>query len=57
MFSHLSAAIGTLVVVLLLPLFLAMDEGEFNNGGSGGGSGGLEAAVAAAVEDRDGIQW
>jgi hypothetical protein len=29
------------VVVLLLSLSLAMDTGEFDNGGSSGGSGGL----------------
>jgi hypothetical protein len=28
------------VVVLLLPLSLAMDDGEFNHGGGGGGGGG-----------------
>jgi hypothetical protein len=38
-----------LVVVLLLPLSLAMDNGEFNHGGGGGGGGGLAAAAAAAV--------
>ena len=27
------------MVVLLLPLFLAMGNGEFNNGGGGGGGG------------------
>ncbi len=38
------------MVVLLLPLFLAMDDGEFNHGGGGGGGGGLAtAAVAVAV--------
>jgi hypothetical protein len=48
-----SAAVGTLVVVLLLPLSLAMDNGEFNHGGGGGGGGGLAAAaaVAGAAED------
>ncbi len=42
-----------LVVVLLSPLSLAMDNGEFNDGGGGGGGGsggcGLAAAAAAAV--------
>jgi hypothetical protein len=31
---------GTLVVVLLLPSSLAMDNSEFNQGGGSGGSGG-----------------
>jgi hypothetical protein len=42
-----------LVVVLLLPLFLAMDDGEFDHGGGGGGGGGLTAAAAAAVVAMD----
>ncbi len=42
-----------LVVVLLLPLFLAMDDGEFNHGGDGGGSGGLAAATGVAVAAVD----
>jgi hypothetical protein len=44
-----------LVVVLLLPLSLAMDDGEFDNdgGGGGGGSGGPAAAAAAAVTAVD----
>ncbi len=41
------------MVVLLLPLSSAMDNGEFDHGGSGGGSGGLAAAAAAAVEAVD----
>jgi hypothetical protein len=28
------------VVVVLMPLSLAMDNGEFNSGGGGGGGGG-----------------
>jgi hypothetical protein len=43
-----------LVVVLLLPLSLAMDNGEFDHGGGGGNSGGPAAAAAvaaAAVDD------
>jgi hypothetical protein len=38
-----------LVVVLLLPLSLAMNDGEFDHGGGGGGGGGLAAAAAAAA--------
>jgi hypothetical protein len=45
-----------LVVVLLLPLSLAMDDDEFDHGG-GGGSDGSPAAAAvaavAAVDNRD----
>jgi hypothetical protein len=41
------------VVVLLLPLSLAMDDGEFNHGGGGGGSGSLAAAAAAVVAAVD----
>ncbi len=37
------------MVVLLLPLSLAMDNGEFDHGGGGGSGGGLGAAAAAAV--------
>jgi hypothetical protein len=37
------------VVLLLLPLSLAMDDGELDHGGGGGGSGSLVAAAAAAV--------
>jgi hypothetical protein len=37
-----------LLVVLLLPLSLAMDNGEFNHG-CGGGGGGLAAVAAVAV--------
>jgi hypothetical protein len=36
-----------LVVLLLLPLSLAMDDGKFDHGGGGGGGGGLVAATAA----------
>jgi hypothetical protein len=38
-----------LVVLLLLPLSLAMDDGKFDHTGGGGGSGGPAAAAAAAV--------
>jgi hypothetical protein len=37
------------VVVLLLPLFSAMDNGKFDRGGGGVGGGGLAAAAVAAV--------
>jgi hypothetical protein len=45
-----------LVVLLLWPLSLAMDNGKFDHGGGGGGgggSGGLAAATAAAVAAMD----
>ncbi len=45
-----------LVVLLLLPLSLAIDDGEFDHsGGGGGGSGGTVAAgaVVVAVVDND----
>ncbi len=47
-----------LVVLLLLPLFSAMNDGEFNHGGGGGGGGGLAAvaAVAVAAMDNDWLQ-
>ncbi len=35
--------------LLLLPLSLAMDGGEFDHGGGGGGGGGSAAAEAMAV--------
>ncbi len=38
-----------LVVLLLLPLFLAMNDGKFDHGGGSGGGGGPAAAAAAAV--------
>jgi hypothetical protein len=50
---HIGAAIGTLVVVLLLPLSLAMDDGEFDHGGGGGSAGGPAAAAAAVVAAVD----
>ncbi len=37
------------MVLLLLPLFLAMDDCKFDHGGGGGGGGGGPAAVAAAA--------
>jgi hypothetical protein len=44
-----------LVVLLLLPLSLAMDDGEFDHSGGSGGGGGLAAvaAVAGAAVDDD----
>jgi hypothetical protein len=44
-----------LVVLLLLPISLAVDDGEFNHcGGSGGGGGPAALAVAAgAAVDND----
>jgi hypothetical protein len=60
---HIGAAVGTLVVMLLLPLSLAVDDGEFDDGGGGGGGGdggsggggggGPAAAAAAAVAAVD----
>ncbi len=41
------------MVLLLLPLSLAMVDGEFDHGGGGGGGGGPEAAAAAAVAAID----
>jgi hypothetical protein len=42
------------VVVLLLPLSLAKDDGEFNRGGGGGGGGGpVAVAAVAAIDYRD----
>jgi hypothetical protein len=42
-----------LVMLLLLPLSLAMDDGKFDHGGGGGGGGGPAAAAAAAVAAMD----
>ncbi len=42
-----------LVVLLLLPLFLAMNDGKFDHGGGGGGGGGPAAVAAAAVAGMD----
>jgi hypothetical protein len=46
---YIGAAVGKLVVLLLLPLFLAMDNSEFDHGGGGGSGGCLVAAAVAAV--------
>jgi hypothetical protein len=45
-----------LVVLLLLPLSLAMDDGKFDHGGGGGGGGG-SAAVAGAAVAAMGNDW
>jgi hypothetical protein len=42
-----------LVVLLLLPLSLAIDDGEFDHSGGGGGGGSPVAAAAAAVAAMD----
>ncbi len=42
-----------LVVLLLLPFSLAVNDGDFDHGGGGGGSGGPAAAAAAAVAAMD----
>jgi hypothetical protein len=43
------------VVLLLLPVSLAIDDGKFDHSGGGGGGGGpvAAAAVAVAVMDDD----
>jgi hypothetical protein len=41
------------VVLVLLPLSLAMDDGKFDHGGGGGGGGGSVAAAATAVAALD----
>jgi hypothetical protein len=41
------------VVLLLLPLSLAMNDGKFEHGGGVGGGGGPAAAAAAAVAAMD----
>jgi hypothetical protein len=46
-----------LVVLLLLPLSLAMDDGKFDHGGGGGGGGGPAAAAAVAVAAMDNYWW
>ncbi len=52
---QVGADVDTLMVLLLLPLSLAMEDGEFDHGGGGGGGGGpVEAgAVVGAVVDDD----
>ena len=46
-----------MVVLLLLPLSLAIDNGEFEHGGGGGGGGGPAAAAAVAVAATDDNWW
>jgi hypothetical protein len=50
---HVGAAVGTLMVLLLLPLSLAMDDGKFDHGGGGVGGGSPAAAAVAAVAPMD----
>ncbi len=54
---HAGAAIGTLVVVLLLPLSLAMDDSEFDRGGGCGSRGYPAAAAAAGMAAVDNNWW
>jgi hypothetical protein len=54
---EVGAAIGTLVVLLLLPISLAVDAGEFDHGGGGGGGGNPAAAAAAVGVVVDGDCW
>jgi hypothetical protein len=42
-----------LVVLLLLPLFLAINDVKFDLGGGGGGGGSPAAAAAAAMAAMD----
>jgi hypothetical protein len=51
---EVGAAIGMLVVLLLLPLSLAVDNSEFDHGGGSGGGGGPAAAAAAAEAGKTG---
>ncbi len=44
--SHDGATVGTLVVVVLLPLSSLMDDGEAFNNASGGGSGSGGGGIA-----------
>jgi hypothetical protein len=49
-----------LVVLLMLPLSSAMDDGEFNQGGGSGGVGGPAAAAAVvgvAVDNNWQQKW
>ncbi len=43
------------MVLLLLPIYLAVEDSEFDHGGGGGGGGGpvpAAAAAGAAVDDN-----
>ncbi len=42
------------MVLLLLPISLAVDDGEFDHSGGSGGGGGPAAAAAAAGGDSNG---
>jgi hypothetical protein len=46
-----------MMVLLLLPLSLAMDDGEFDHGGGGGSNGSLAAAASAAIAAVDDDWW
>jgi hypothetical protein len=45
------------VVLLLLPISLAVDDGEFNHRGGGGGGGGPAAVAAAATAAAVDNNW
>jgi hypothetical protein len=45
------------VLVLLLPLSLASDDGEFDHAGGDGGGGSLAAVAVAAVVAVDDKDW
>ncbi len=45
------------MVLLLLPLSSAMDDGKFDHGGGSGGGGGPAAAAAAVVAAIDNNWW
>jgi hypothetical protein len=42
-----------LVMLLVLPLSLAFDDGKFDHSGGGGGAGGPASAAVAAVAAMD----
>ncbi len=46
-----------LVVLLLLPLSSAMNDGEFDHSGGGGGGGSPAAVAVAAVAAMDNNWW
>ncbi len=45
------------MVLLLLPLSMAMDDGKFEHGGGSGGGGGRVAAAAVVVAAMDDDSW